>query len=316
MRILCLGAGAVGGYYSARLIEAGADVTFLVREQRRKRLAENGLRLESVYGNFAGPVKAIAKSELSGPYDVILLTCKAYDLAEAMDAIAPAVGRGSAILPLLNGIVHIDQLNAKYGCDCVLGGAAKIAATLLPDGTIKHLNDWNFITFGAQDGALSERVRSLKAAFDKTPVVAAAVPDIMQMMWEKLVHLATLSGMTSAMRANIGEILHTQEGSRLLAEFLERNAEIARREGFPPSAAWIAECQKLISNVNSPHTSRWRAISKTRGRSRRITLSVTCCAALWRTRSTQPCIEWSLLTCNLMSSGAPPIGFEPAARTP
>ncbi len=80
MRILCLGAGAVGGYFCGRLIEAGADVTFLVREQRRKRLAENGLRLESVYGNFAGPVKAIVNSELSGPYDVILLTCKAYDL--------------------------------------------------------------------------------------------------------------------------------------------------------------------------------------------------------------------------------------------
>ena len=254
MRILCLGAGAVGGYYSTRLIEAGADVTFLVREPRRKLLAENGLRLESCYGNFAGPVKAIVKSESSGPFDVILLTCKAYDLAEAMEAIAPAVGRGSAILPLLNGVAHIDLLNATYGRDCVLGGAAKIAATLLPDGTIKHLNDWNFITFGEQDGTMSNRVRSLKAAFDKTPVVAAAVPDIMQMMWEKLVHLATLSGMTSAMRANVGEILRTQEGGGLMADFLARNAEIAWREGFPPSAAWMAECQKLISDVNSPHT--------------------------------------------------------------
>jgi 2-dehydropantoate 2-reductase len=145
-------------------------------------------------------------------------------------------------------------LNAAYGRAFVLGGAAKIAATLLPDGAIKHLNDWNFITFGEQDGTLSERVRLLKAAFDKTPVVAAAVSDIMQMMWEKLVHLATLSGMTSAMRANIGEILHTQEGPNLLAEFLARNAEIARCEGFPPSVSWMAECQKLISDVNSPHT--------------------------------------------------------------
>ena len=253
-RILCLGAGAVGGYYCARLIEAGADVTFLVREQRRNRLAENGLRLESTYGNFASPVKAIVKSELSGPFDVILLTCKAYDLPEAIEAIAPAVGRGTAILPLLNGVAHIDLLNTAYGRTRVLGGAAKIAATLLPDGTIKHLNDWHYITFGEQDGAMSERVRSLKAAFDKTPVVAAAVPNIMQMMWEKLVHLATLSGMTSAMRANVGEILRTQEGSGLMAEFLERNAEIARREGYPPSAPWMAECQKLISNVNSPHT--------------------------------------------------------------
>ena len=217
-------------------------------------LPRMGLRLESTYGNFASPVKAIVKSELSGPFDFILLTCKAYDLTEAIEAIAPAVGRGTAILPLLNGVAHIDLLDTAYGRDSVLGGAAKIAATLLPDGTIKHLNDWHYITFGEQNGAMSERVRSLKAAFDKTPVVAAAVHDIMQMMWEKLVHLATLSGMTAAMRANVGEILRTQEGSGLMAEFLERNAEIARREGYPPSAQWMAECQKLISDVNSPHT--------------------------------------------------------------
>ena len=254
MLILCLGAVAVGGYFCARLIKAGADVTFLVREPRRKLLTENGLRLESVYGNFARPVKAIVKSEVSAPFDVILLTCKAYDLAEAIKAIAPAVGRGSAILPLLNGVAHIDLLNSTYGRDFVLGGTAKIAATLLPDGTVKHLNDWNFITFGEQDGTMSDRVRSLKAAFDKTPVVAAAVPDIMQMMWEKLVHLATLAGMTAAMRANVGEILRTQEGGGLMAAFLARNAEIAHREGFPPSAGWMAECQKLISDVNSPHT--------------------------------------------------------------
>jgi 2-dehydropantoate 2-reductase len=253
-RILCVGAGAVGGYYGARLIESGADVTYLVRERRRDNLAEHGLRVESCYGNFARPVQAIVKSELSGPFDLILLTCKAYDLADAIDAIAPAVGRGTAILPLLNGVAHVDLLNAAYGRNTVLSGAAKIADTLLPDGAIKHLNDWNFITFGEQDGAMSERVRSLKAAFDKTPVVAAAVPNIMQMMWEKLVHLATLSGMTAAMRANVGEILRAQEGGGLMAEFLERNAEIARREGYPPSAQWLAECQKLISNVNSPHT--------------------------------------------------------------
>ncbi len=180
--------------------------------------------------------------------------------------------------------------------DCVLGGAAKIAATLLPDGTIKYHNDWNFITFGEQDGALSERVRALKAAFDKTPIVAAAVSDIMQMIWEKLVHLATLAGMASAMQVNVGEILRTQEGGGLMAEFLERNAEIARREGFPSSDSWMAECQKLISNT------------------RRITLSGTCCGARWRTTSTRSCIEWSLRTCNLMSTAAPPTGFEPKVR--
>src|SRR5690606_35845322 len=111
MRILCLGAGAVGGYFGARLAEAGVDVTFLVRPSRRKLLEERGLRLTSQYGNFAGPVKAIERAQVNGAFDFVLLTCKAYDLNEAIEAIAPAIVDKSAIVPLLNGISHMDKLN-------------------------------------------------------------------------------------------------------------------------------------------------------------------------------------------------------------
>src|SRR5882724_7362245 len=142
MRILCLGAGAVGGYFAGRLVEGGTDVTFLVRDARKKNLAERGLRIESQFGNFAAPVKAITAAELSSAFDIVLLTCKAYDLPSAVEAIEGAVGDHSAVLPLLNGVAHIDLLNAKFGHGRVLGGVAKIASTLAPDGTIKHLNDW------------------------------------------------------------------------------------------------------------------------------------------------------------------------------
>src|SRR6185437_2133185 len=186
MRILSLGAGAIGGYFGGRLIEAGADVTFLVREQRRKLLAERGLQIESKFGNFSSAVKAITQQEIDNQFDIVLLTCKAYDLPSAIDSIAPAVGAQTAVLPLLNGIAHIDILSAKFGRDRVLGGVAKIAATLTPDGVIKHLNDWRYITFGEQNGELTPRVQVLKKAFDKSSVVAAAVPNIIQIMWEKL----------------------------------------------------------------------------------------------------------------------------------
>lgn len=254
MRILCLGAGAIGGYFGGRLIEAGVDVTFVVREQRQKSLAEQGLRLESSFGNFAAPVKAITQAEISGAFDVILLTCKAYDLPSAMDTIAPAVGSDTAILPLLNGVAHIDLLNARFGRGRVFGGVAKIAATLTPEGIIKHLNDWRYVTFGEQDGAMSPRVLALKAAFDKTSVVAAAVPNIMQIMWEKIVHLSTIAGMTCAMRASVGEIARTRDGAGLMTEFLERNAEIAGREGFPPSAKFMEEYRRLLSDTKSNYT--------------------------------------------------------------
>lgn len=254
MKILCLGAGAIGGYFGGRLAEAGTDVTFLVRERRRNQLAADGIRIESTFGNAAVRAKTVTTAELNQSFDIVLLTCKAYDLAGAIEAIERAVGPKTAILPLLNGIAHIDILNAKFGRSRVLGGIAKIAATLTPDGVIKHLNDWRYITFGEQDGALSDRVLSLKAAFDKTTVVASAVPNIMQVMWEKIVHLSTVAGMTCVMRASVGEIARTKNGSELMIDFLERNAEIAAREGFGPSDSFLQEYRQLFRNKSSGYT--------------------------------------------------------------
>jgi 2-dehydropantoate 2-reductase len=254
MRILCLGAGAIGGYFGGRLVEGGADVEFLVREARQKRLAADGLRIESKFGNCHLNVKAVTSSEAKGPYDIILLTCKAYDLANAVATIAPFVASHTAILPLLNGVAHMDLLNERFGKNNVLGGVAKIAATLLPEGTIKHLNDWRYITFGEQSGVMSARVAELKAAFDKTSVVASAVPNIMQTMWEKVVHLSTVAGMTCAMRASVGEIARTCDGTELMIRLLERNAKIAAKEGFAPSDAFLSEYRQLFHDTTSTYT--------------------------------------------------------------
>jgi len=254
MRIVSLGAGAVGGYFGGRLVEGGCDVTFLVREGRKASLQEHGLRIESSFGNFSAPVRAVTRDEIAAPADIVLLTCKAYDLASAIEAIRPAVGPKTAILPLLNGLSHIDDLNRVFGADRVLGGFAKIAVTMLPDGTIRHLNDWRYITFGEQSGAMSERLAALKASFDRTSVVAAAVPDVMAGMWEKLVHLATVAGATAVMRANIGEVARTEEGSALMIELLETNAAVAARAGFAPSAGFLDEYRALLSERRSTHT--------------------------------------------------------------
>jgi 2-dehydropantoate 2-reductase len=254
MRILCLGAGAIGGYFGGRLVEGGAEVDFLVRENRQKQLGADGLRIESKFGNCNVPVRAVTSAQAKGPYDAVLLTCKAYDLTNAIATIAPFVGPETAVLPLLNGVAHIDQLNDKFGRNRVLGGVAKIAATLTPDGLIKHLNDWRYITFGEQSGEMSPRVQALKAAFDKTSVVVSAVPNIMQTMWEKVVHLSTVAGMTCAMRASVGEIARTQDGTEMMIQLLERNAEIAGREGYPPSDTFLAEYRQLFNDQSSTYT--------------------------------------------------------------
>jgi 2-dehydropantoate 2-reductase len=254
MRILSLGAGAIGGYFGGRLAESGADVEFLVRGNRRRQLLEEGLRIESRFGDSRVPVKAVTRDEAHGTYDVVLLTCKAYDLPTAVETIAPLVGANTFVLPLLNGVAHVAVLNERFGRERVLGGVAKIAATLTPDGVIKHLNDWRYVTFGEQNGEMSERVLALKAAFDKTSVVASAVPNIMQVMWEKIVHLATVAGMTCSMRASVGDIARTHDGTELMIALLERNAEIAGREGHAPSDAFLAEYRQLFRDRNSSYT--------------------------------------------------------------
>ena len=254
MRLLCLGAGAVGGYFCGRLAQAGEPVTFLVREGRKRQLEESGLRIESPHGNASLPVETLTQREIDAPFDLVVLTCKAYDLDPAIEAIRPAMGPASAVLPLLNGLSHMERLNDEFGRERVLGGVAKIASTLTGEGTIWHLNDWATIVFGEQDGRMSERVQALKAAFDKTSISASAVPDIRRAMWEKLVHLATVAGMTCLMRANVGEIARTRDGAEIVARFLEANAAISAREGYPVSEEFLSEYRALFADRAAPYS--------------------------------------------------------------
>jgi 2-dehydropantoate 2-reductase len=251
MKIAILGAGGIGGYFGGRLIQAGADVTFIVRENRRKQLREHGLRIESQYGNAALEVDARLQSEISGGYDLVLFTCKAYDLASAIETIRPAVSRSTAILPLLNGIAHIDLLSERFGREKVLGGTAKIQVTLTPEQVVRQLNDWQTITFGELDGSESSRVLELKALLDRTGVDVKLSRNIMRDLWLKLVHLSTVAGMTCLMRANLGEIARTPEGTALLKTFFDANARIAASAGHAPDDAFVRTYYALFEQCDS-----------------------------------------------------------------
>lgn len=254
MKILSLGAGAIGGYFCGRLVEGNAaDVTFLVRPARKTKLMQEGLRIVSPAGNAQLSVRAITRDEITGPADVVVLTCKAYDLDDAIESIRPAVGPGTAILPLLNGISHIGRLQSEFGRGSVLGGVARIAITMTADGVIRHLNDWTYITFGELDGRPSDRVASLKAALDKSPGVAAtAVSDIQAQLWDKVVFLSTMAGMTSLMRANAGEIARAEGGSALAHELLGIAAEIAARSGYPIPPDTLAKYRTFYEDTANP----------------------------------------------------------------
>lgn len=251
MKILVLGAGGIGGIVGGRLIQQDTDVTFLVRERRQQILAEHGLRIESPYGDAVLPVKTKLASDVGTDYDLVLLACKAYDLDTAIEAIAPAMKGEACVLPILNGRAHMDRLNDEFGKGKVLGGTIKMQATLTSDGVVKQLSDWQTLTFGEQDGQNSDRIKAFKSLLDKTGIEAQLSTNIMHALWMKMVHLSTVAGMTCLMRANIGEIARTPEGSALLERFLRLNAKIATHAGYAPSDEFLANYLQLFSQKDA-----------------------------------------------------------------
>ncbi|MDM0022274.1 ketopantoate reductase family protein [Variovorax saccharolyticus] len=255
LRILVLGAGGTGGYFGGRLAESGADVTFVVREARRKTLSEQGLRIESPFGDAQLAVKTVVASELRPVYDAVILTCKAYDLDAAIATIAPALAPDGYVLPFLNGKAHMDVLNEKFGPHRVLGGTAKIQATVTPTGAIRQFNDWRTLVFGEQSGEITGRVRALAALFEAAKGVEVfAVADIVQRMWEKLVHLSTAAAMTCLMRSNVGEIVRTPHGREIFLDQLRCGAAIAAANGYAPSAAFMKSWEETFSQQDSQYS--------------------------------------------------------------
>src|SRR5215471_1031167 len=164
MRILVVGAGAIGGYFGGRLLEAKQDVTFLVRLRRAAELAEAGLNIRSRFGDVTIPSSPTVLAEnLRETFDLVLLSVKAFDLESAIESFAPAVGPNTAILPLLNGMHHLDILDNRFGAARVLGGQCLIAVTVGTKGQIIHLNETHDISFGERDGTRGERVDAILA---------------------------------------------------------------------------------------------------------------------------------------------------------
>ena len=255
MRVLVLGAGAVGGYFGARLVEAGGDVTFLVRQGRAQQLSRDGLALESALGNFKAPVATITSAKGFSPPDIVMLTCKAYSLAGAMEAIAPAIGPETVLLPLLNGIAHLQILEKRFPKAEIWSGMAHIGVTLSDAGTVLHLNDLHTLAFGPRNGGDLEKAKALLAAFAPANADVKLSHDIQQDLWDKLVFLATLAGSTCLMRANIGTILETAGGEDFILRLLDECTAIARAEGFAPNEVRIGLYRAQLTEAGSSNKS-------------------------------------------------------------
>ncbi len=255
MRILIVGAGAIGGYFGARLAAAGRDVTFLVREKRAKVLRERGLVVRSPLGGVTIEKPTLVEAGALKPdYDLAIVTCKAYDLPSVIADLKPGIGPRTAILPLLNGMAHLDALDKAFGAEHVLGGQCVIASTLAEDGAIVHLNESQSVTFGERDGAISPRVEAIKAEFADTKVPVTASQNILQAMWGKWVFLASLAASTCLMRAPTGAIVAAPGGADFLLAMAEECRAIAEGEGFGPGEEDIQRVRAMLTTPKSPLT--------------------------------------------------------------
>ena len=239
MRILILGAGGTGGYFGGRLAQAGADISFLVRPARAARLREAGLQLISPLGDLHLHVPVLTTAELKDAlgetrFDLVLVSCKAYDLDSAMDAIAPAVHMGADVLPLLNGLHHYDALDARFGHAHVPGGLCFISATLGPHGEIRHLGRPASITFGERAGQNENpRLRELERLCAAAGIDHDYSGDIAQAQWNKFSFLAALAAGTCLMRASVGQIVATHDGLAVMQALHEECLAVAAASGQP-----------------------------------------------------------------------------------
>jgi len=254
MKILVLGAGGIGGYFGGRLAAAGADVTFLVRPRRAAQLIQNGLMIKSQRGDLQQAVATVLAEQLGPGYDLVFLTCKAYDLATAIAAIAPAMSPHTAILPALNGILHFDVLKQEFGEDRVLGGLAQIAATLTPEGEIHHLSDFNALTFGELSGQRSQRCETFARICEKAGFTSRLSDNIWLELWEKFVFLCTLAGMTCLMRGSVGAIVSVENGEALMREMLEECRRVAGASGYEPRPKVLAQYVAKLTEHKSDFT--------------------------------------------------------------
>lgn len=254
MRVLVVGAGAVGGYFGALLADTGADVSFLVRPQRRDALVQHGLRLQRAAEPARSlAVRAVTKGELSGSWDLVLLAVKGTALEGAVADIAPAVRAGTLVLPLLNGVGHVTRLREGFG-NRVLGGVAVVATSQDEDGTIRQLVPGGSITFGALDGVRSTEIDAVAALFDRAAFTNTVSDTIEQDMWEKWLFMAAGGAATVLLGGPVGAIVSVPDGLTTVEAVLSEGLAVLEAAGHPARDAAVASTSSVLTATDSPFT--------------------------------------------------------------
>jgi 2-dehydropantoate 2-reductase len=255
MRILVVGAGATGGYFGGRLAEAGRDVTFLVRPARARQIEAGGLQIVSPHGNATLKPKLVTADAIGGPFDVVLLTVKAWALDAALADIAPAVGPQTMVLPVLNGMKHVDVIKQRFGAERLIGGVCRVAADLDAEGRIVQLGKLQDLVYGELDGTRSERIEALDKVMQGVGFNAQLSDNVARDMWEKWIFLSSLGAATCLMRGTIGEIEAAPGGAAFVASLLGEIVAVVRAAGVPPREGFFEQTLKTLTLKGSSQAS-------------------------------------------------------------
>jgi len=258
LKILVVGAGATGGYFGGRLLQAGRDVTFLVRPGRAKVLRDRGLRITGLGEETVLHPPLVETGALDRTYDLVLVAVKATGLASAIDDFAPAVGSGTLILPFLNGLAHIDALDARFGKDAVLGGVAKVQTTIDDDGAIRRLGPLQSLAYGARTEPVPEKLHDVDVAIKNAGFSATLDARITESMWAKWVFIAAIGAVNSLMRATIGDVVAVPGGTEFAEAVVAEAAAVAEAAGYPVPEAELAGTRKTVTDPGMGGSSLYR----------------------------------------------------------
>jgi 2-dehydropantoate 2-reductase len=255
MRLLVVGAGSTGGYVGARLAEAGRDVTFLVRPARAAQLRSAGLHIRSPRGNITIKPQAIRSQEITKAFDMVLLAIKSFQLDTALTDLTPAVDSNTLILPVLNGMRHMDVIAKRFASQNLVGCALQLATILEDDGTITQLTPLQDFAYGERDSSTTARIRDLDSFMKSAEIGARLSDSILREMWQKWILLAALGGITCLMRGSIGEVMACAGGEDFAEAVLDEIVAIVRVVGEPPAAEFLSSARKQLTAKGSTLTS-------------------------------------------------------------
>jgi 2-dehydropantoate 2-reductase len=263
MKILVVGAGAVGGYFGARLVQACRDVTFLIRAANVEKMQRDGLRIVSPHGDLTLKPRITTAQQIQSPYDLIFVSVKAQALDHAISDMKRAVGLDTMIYPILNGIRHMETLTRSFGAKAVLGGVCLVATDIDDQSRIVQLAPMQKLIYGEWSGALTSRIHHLDRTLSNAGFDTELSTNIQQAMWEKWIFIASIGLVTTLLGGPVGEIEAVPHGAVTAAMALDECVQISTVCGFPPTPSFLNKLRAQLTAKGSPMTSSmYRAMQK------------------------------------------------------